>query len=202
MKLLNNLKRQQRTNESISNIVVVRFGNAHEFLSKFNPDRQVEVAKNPDAVFLGSKSPTLGMAADAYGYDIAVNLIELQLSRAVCAFPESKRVSVEELHRISCDILNSGNFKHIKVTEFMLFVSMLRSGELGEVYGALNTFSICAALRKFLQRKEERLALLQRQAERMERKKEYERREKESITWEEFCKRTGTPIDALKIAKS
>lgn len=161
---------------------------ANTFLATYNPDMQSAVAQAPMRVF-ADNAPALVQALHSYGRTTMVSWLTLQLARIAQGFPADRRPNAYELNLMSEDILNEPQFRTLKVTEIMLFLSQYRTGKFGKVYGYLNSINLCVALREFLEYKSDsmdRIESRKRQAER-------EKHEAEAITYEEYCRRTGLP---------
>ena len=162
--------------------IISQFGTAIEFMKKFSPKKQILVARNPDKVYSGTNAPSLIRAVYAYGYEVIANMLVTHLSEIIKAERDDKKMPVDELLRISYDILNDPQFRTLKITEIMLFITQYRTGMFGEVYGSVTSFSICSALRKFIKKREFELSKM---------KKEECTDTSDAITLEEYCRRTG-----------
>lgn len=162
--------------------IISQFGTAIEFMTKFSPKKQIYVSKNPDKVYSGTNAPSLIRAVYAYGYEVIANMLVTHLAEIIKAERDDKKMPPDELLRISYDILNDPQFRTLRITEFMLFITQYRTGMFGEVYGSVTSFSICSALRKFMKKREFELSKI---------KKEECTDTSETITLEEYCRRTG-----------
>ena len=177
------------------------YGQAEHFLTLFNPSVQDKTVLNPQRVY-SSDAPSLARVRVAYGMDIAMSWMALQL-RTVCeAMPDSKTPPSEMLTRIARDIACDEQLSTLKVPEIMLFLARFRTGAYGKIYGALTEMALCVAMREFM--RGERAAAVERI------RKEEERAERDralsgGITWEEFCRRKGinaaSPLEWMQRCK-
>lgn len=169
--------------EGIAAAIIREFGTESDFLAKFNPDRQKTVALEAEMVFASQHIPSLVRCTYAYGESTMAGWISNQLRTIVSMLPNDKRMDVKELERIGYDILSDPQFRVLRLTEIMLFVSQFRTGRFGKVYGTLTTLDICTALREFCKFRDAELLKIEKQKERYER----EQHDKTAITWEQFC---------------
>lgn len=143
-------------------------------------------------------SPMLGTMAQAYPVfgdddgrmiDITISWMKAHVTE-VSAFANVKgKMSDWQLESLCQQILV--DYPTLTMVEFILFCARLRSGLYEDFYGSIDPMRIMKSFRLFIDdknrdhfRKEER--------ERQERReREYEEREKNAVTWEQYCKMNG-----------
>ncbi len=133
----------------ISNLCRKTYGTQKQFLSTFNPDLQLTYCR-PDRlerVLLG-RAPTLNVVGETYGRDCALTWMELQLTDLVNYIGCHEKVTSAMLETTAGVIVSE--FGYLKVTELMLFMLRLKSGQFGSIYGKADGLRITIALREFL----------------------------------------------------
>lgn len=140
-----------------------------EFLTAFNPSKQVAYTKDVARAFLG-KAPSLGLLAKAFGPNTRDAWLDIQLTD-LAVFSGCKEKFSEGQTEQLVDII-AEEYGHLKVTELMYFFRRFKSGDYGRFYGTVDPLVVTCALREFA---DERLAILNRlEREERERKERAE----------------------------
>ena len=170
-----------------------RYGEAAQFLSTFAPDKMTEYSKSEERCFKGT-APTLYWVGETYGSEVAESFVEIQISdmfRKVNYSPE-KQPTPEQIEDMAKSITST--YGSLKVTEFGVFVRLLKSGYFGGIYGG-DAITINSYLRRFMQYRAAKFT--QYDAEKTRRDaEEYRQKIKEGKTmnwleWQEYKKKNN-----------
>lgn len=153
------------------------FGDSNDFCKIFNPKMITKYACQPDACING-KAPTLNTAKKAYGIDMMIGWLILQINYINDMAGVTTKMNEEQIENVAQNILSNTDFSSLKVTDIMLFINNLLSGKYGCFYGCVDGMFICNALYKYKQWKMQRLGELQLELQRLQRLKEFEEWEK------------------------
>ena len=125
------------------------YGTREQFLTTFNPSNQLTYCRRDclERIMLG-KAPTLTTVEQAYGKGCAESWMEIQLKNLVNYVGCQERVTSAMIETTAAVIV--AEFGFLKVTEIMLFMLRLKSGQFGSVYGKTDGLRITIALRDFL----------------------------------------------------
>lgn len=136
--------------------VVERYHNEDNFLTLFNPSKQVAYTRDLYRTFRGN-APSLGLVAKSFGPGARDNWIDIQLTElAVFSGCKDKFNS----HQIDTLIgIIAEEYGYLKVTELMYFFRKFKAGEYGKFYGAVDPLTITCALKEFC---DDRRAILHR----------------------------------------
>lgn len=179
----NDLKRSQDTSQPCwVTEIRQRYGTADEILKTFSPSRQSEFAKARDKCLTGH-APSVARLARAYGHNIAVAWLELQLVEVgeTCG---ARKQDVAQLQSTAEALICE--YGYLKMTEWMLFFSKLKIGVFGSFYGAVDSMRIGECLKEFLTWRSGELARIERERREAERRKEEERESRETLTYDEW----------------
>lgn len=146
------LDKPKSYNESSRNLPAVsqclsRYGSQVEFMTTFNPDRQVAYCKDIRRCLTGN-APTLKTLAETYGQGGAESWLMVQLSdlSEFCGTKEKMSAKqVEELSRVVCS-----QFPGLKASEIMLFCLQYKSGKFGRFFGSVDALTVAYSLRQFI----------------------------------------------------
>lgn len=164
--------------------MIIRYGDRAKFLTLFNPDLQMKVCKDSQLCFFGD-APVLSELNMAYGEMTATMWLVPQLYdlSEYCGCKEKLQGKPLE----ECASVIATEFYWLKVSELMLFFHRFKSGRYGRFYGSVDPLVITTSLRAFLNERNNAIA----EQEEYESKKEREESEKNSITYEEYRKKSG-----------
>ncbi len=156
-------------------MVIQTYHSEDNFLTLFNPSKQVAYTRDIDRAFRGN-APSLGLIAKAFGSGARDTWIDIQLTE-LAAFSGCKDKLTDHQVEGLIDII-AEEYSYLKVTELMYFFRKFKAGEYGKFYGAVDPITITCALKEFC---DDRRAILSRleKAERIAR----ERNDPEHIKW-------------------
>lgn len=162
-----------------------RYGQAGDFLRLFNPSMQYRYCSDLERCYLGS-APTLWQVERGYGGRVAETWLEIQLNQLSEFAGCKEKMDVGTTQETARQVMFA--YGHLKVTEFMHFMLLLKGGRYGRFYGSVDPMAIMEALGRYA--RETRPALIDgyEAARRRERYAEDRRR---AITWEEYLRRKG-----------
>ena len=165
-------------------MLVSKYGNREAFLTEFNPSYQMKVCDNANECFFGDY-PTLAEVKMNYGINAPKMWLIPQLYNLSEYCGVKDKLEGTPLEETAFVIAST--YYYFKITELMLFFHRFKSGRYGRFYGNVDPLVITTALRDFAQ---ERInAIIAKESE--ERDRELEEQWKNSITWEEYCRRTN-----------
>lgn len=136
--------------------LLAAYRNEDNFLSCFNPGRQVALTKDIASAFLGN-APSLGLVATAFGEDARDNWLDIQITE-LAAFSGCKDKLTDHQIQSLIDIV-AEEYSYLKVTEIMYFFRKFKAGDYGKFYGTVDPLTITCALKEFCN---DRLAILNR----------------------------------------
>jgi len=127
-------------------MVLERFGDAMAFKQRVNPDTQLNFGKNQKAAIMGDY-PTLNDICAAYGKNFSAEWIVPHLV-SLTLHTGAKNLTKEQLRELAKII--SIEYRHLKVTEILLFFYKFKTGRYGRFYGSVDPMVITCALREFI----------------------------------------------------
>lgn len=104
-------------------------------------------ASNLQRIYMG-KAPELSIVREAYGADVVVSWLEIQLNHISEFAGVKERMPAPLVHELAQIIL--GEYHYLKLSELMLFFARLMAGRYGVFYGAVDAMHISSSLRTFL----------------------------------------------------
>lgn len=155
-----------------------------EYMVTVNPSVQLEVCQDERDCYLGNY-PTLGLLRTAYGKEAATMWLIPQLYNLseYCGVKNKlEGTALEE-----CASIISNIYKHLKVSELMLFFYRFKAGKYGRFYGNVDPMVITSSLQLFCRERNDFWFKYDSE----QREKEMEESRKNSVTYEEYCKRIG-----------
>lgn len=161
-------------------IVVSRFGSDKEFMLKVNPDTHISFGGNPRQAYMGDY-PTLNDIDAAYGKGFSVEWMLPHIAN-VAMHTGAKNLTVQQELELARIIATE--YRHLKVTELLLFFYKFKTGAYGRFYGSVDPMVITCALREF--NRERGDAIDKYMQEDREAQAERERKENPPITREEW----------------
>ena len=156
-----------------------------EFLMRYTPDYQREIAEDADGCFFGSY-PTLSEVRRDYGREIAIAWLVPQLTNLseYCG----ARDKMTEAQMEECAYMIVTEYHHLKISELMLFFHRFKAGRYGKrFFGAVDPLAILEALGSFVQERSE--AISRRETAKVLARIDEARRN--AVTYEEYIRRHG-----------
>jgi hypothetical protein len=161
--------------------ILNKYGDAINFLTVFNPDKQVEYAENELRCFSGT-APVLYRVSKTYGRNIAENWLEIQLYDLSEYSGCKDKFDTKQVEQVAKVILL--NYGYLKVTEFMVFFQKFKAGNYGKFYGSVDGLVITSALHEFINYRANKLDKIKN----METIKRLDKMNENSITYEEYLR--------------
>lgn len=154
---------------------------ADQFLTVFNPSRQMRFTASIDKVYEGG-TPSLGLTRQTYGDKTAEVWVEVQLSE-LSEFAGCKgKMDANQAEQTARMILQT--YGHLTIAQLMLFFQKFKRCEYGKFYGAVDPMVIMGALADF--------------AEEVAKERLRRYRAKEKISGEEQERRNGQLKDPYR----
>lgn len=153
--------------------VIERYGESFQFLTTFNPDKQVEYTKDLRRVYCG-EAPSLDLVRTAYGAETIESWIELQLYNLSEFAGCKEKLNIQQVEETAKIIVEQ--YGYLNVVEFMLFCQKFKRCEYGRFYGAVDPMLILGAVSDFV-------------AERNHQLQKYEQEEKAKVEAKEEAER-------------
>ena len=127
--------------------------------------------------------PTLTEVNMAYGASAAEKWLMLQVA-SLALYTGAKNLDKYQMNSIASVIATE--YRHLKVTELLLFFYRFKAGHYGHFYGSVDPMVITCALRDFMDERNDMLSRYEQ--EQREREREEERRRNPPISYEEYLK--------------
>ena len=172
-------------------MVVSRFGSDRQFMEKVSYKTQTAFGKNPEKAVMGDY-PTLNDINAAYGKGFAVEWLISHVTN-LSLYTNAKNMDVNQIAEVS-DVL-AAEYKHLKITELLLFFFWFKSGRYGRFYGSVDPMVITCAMKDFV---EERNAIIDR-CEQKRREAEAEKGKVGAVSYEEWKKEKETTNNSLSL---
>lgn len=165
---------------------------ADNFLRTYNPSEQFKLCANEvDCYF--AKTPNINAIAEAFGKNVVVTWIAIQLHDLSEFSGAKEKLSIEQIDQTAKII--SQFFGNLKPEELMLFFLQFKAGVYGKFYGAIDGMTITEKLREFVEEKNYKIQQLSEEQSRSERKQHSEEIEKNAMTYDEWLASRGLPKD-------
>lgn len=165
------------------------------FLSRFNPDSQMVLCKNPQNCWFGNY-PTLADINRLFGDNISEDWLTAQLDNLMSYCGCKEKLNESQLYELPG--LISSNYSYLRITEMMLFFWYFKCGRYERFYGVMDPLKIMTSLETFVSvTRAEAYAAKEKEIE-----SEYRKSYKESaITEEEYLKNKGMATADSKFGK-
>jgi len=160
-----------------------RYGDAARFLATFTPELQSYAAREWERAYTGV-APTLETVVAGYGEPTALAWLCTQLESVNLFAGVKEKLSVARQKELAGLILVE--YRHLKVSEALLFLHRLKCGRYGRFYGSVDALFITSALLQFMT---ERRSDLSRIAERREKEQQTAPASSTGITYAEYLRR-------------
>jgi len=173
-----------------------KFSTEQNFLKTVNPKTQIRICAYTDVCLFGDY-PTLADLSLAFSKNTPVVWLVPQLFdlSEYCGCKE--KLTKWQLEQ--CATIIAQTYSFLKITEIMLFFYQFKQAKYGKFYGAVDPLTIMTSLKDFVVERNDAY----RRKEQEEREKAENKSKKESITWEEYCKRNikdrKNPFDTIKL---
>jgi hypothetical protein len=165
-----------------SKAIIAKYCHFENFCTLVNPDAAVAFARNTEAALMGDY-PTLTEVNMAYGASAAEKWLMLQVA-SLALYTGAKNLDKYQMNSIASVIATE--YRHLKVTELLLFFYRFKAGHYGHFYGSVDPMVITCALRDFMDERNDMLSRYEQ--EQREREREEERRRNPPISYEEYLK--------------
>lgn len=159
-------------------LVIQRFGSEDDFMLKVNPSTQTAFGEKPKSAIMGDY-PTLNDIDTAYGKGFATEWLVVQIDN-LSMHTGARNLTKEQ--QLELARVLSVEYRHLKVTEMLLFFHRFKTGRYGRFYGSVDPMVIACALRDFI---DERNTLID-QYDQEQRQIEAEKGREDTITYEEW----------------
>ena len=124
-----------------------RFGSEKDFLKKVNPDTMYAFGRKAEAAITGNY-PTLNDIEQTYGKGFATEWLIPLIDTLSLSTSANNPKEYQQLHLAKTI---STEYRHLKVTEILLFFYRFRAGYYGRFYRDVDPMVVVCALRDFLQ---------------------------------------------------
>lgn len=161
-------------------LVTQRFGSEDDFMLKVNPNTQTSFGENPKSAIMGDY-PTLNDIDMAYGKGFSTEWLVVQIDN-LSMHTGARNLTKEQ--QLELARILAVEYRHLKVTEMLLFFYRFKTGRYGRFYGSVDPMVITCAIREFVS---ERGQMIDRyMQEEREEQQEQERRSNPPMTREEY----------------
>lgn len=155
-----------------------RFGSDKDFLMKVTPDTQTAFGEKPKSAIMGDY-PTLNDIDTAYGKGFSIEWLVVQIDN-LSMHTGARNLTKEQQFELARVL--ASEYRHLKVTELLLFFYRFKTGRYGRFYGSVDPMVIACAMRDFI---EERNTLID-QYDQEQRRVEAEKGREGTITYDEW----------------
>lgn len=167
-------------NKSVT-AIMERFGyDLKAFMMKVTPDAQQAFARQPEIAVMGDY-PTLTKVCQAYGSTASAQWLLPQIVDA-SLFVGAKNLDKRQQMQLAQVIATE--YRHLKVTELLLFFHRFKTGRYGHFYGSVDPMVITCALRTFIAERNELIARYEQQ--RREQEEEEYRKNHPPMSYDEW----------------
>lgn len=140
-------------------LLTQKYSTFESLAARFNPDVQSRLVNNLEVAYL-SDTPTVGLLAEAYGWDRAVFWLKAQLLSLDRYNGTARDCELDVIGETAA--LFARNYSHIRLTEIMLFLARFKLGIYGKFYGGFDPIALGEAFRKHLQGRAQEVAQIER----------------------------------------
>ena len=149
-------------------------------MMKVTPDAQQAFARQPEIAVMGDY-PTLTKVCQAYGSTASAQWLLPQIVDA-SLFVGAKNLDKRQQMQLAQVIATE--YRHLKVTELLLFFHRFKTGRYGHFYGSVDPMVITCALRTFIAERNELIARYEQQ--RREQEEEEYRKNHPPMSYDEW----------------
>lgn len=158
--------------------IISKFGDRDSFLARVNPKTQASFALKKEKAIMGDY-PTLTDICLTYGKTFAEQWLYPQITD-LSIFTGAKNLDSGQVENLAAII--AAEYRHLKVTELLLFFYLFKTGRYGRFYGSVDPMVITCALRDFV--KERNIFIDQYEREQNNQKRELDK--KNAMTREQW----------------
>lgn len=169
-----------------------KYSTFEHLAARFNPDVQSRLLNNLQVAYL-SETPTVGLLAEAYGWDKAVFWLKAQLLSLDRYNGTTGDCELEVIGETAT--LFARNYPHIRMTEIMLFLARFKLGVYGKFYGSFDPIALGEAFRKHLRGRMQEVVELERKCNRKDEEEFVPPPGYTSWTWYQEVKRRAAAGD-------
>ena len=151
--LKKNAEQQKRNAQSLAcsqKVTSLRatFRNAEDFIERYNPDRQSYYLSRQYEAYTGS-APSFYILDQAFGKNTSKSWVLAQLFNLSEFCGCKDKLDTSQLKQ-TADIIVSGYYKNLKVSELSLFFAKVKQGIYGRFYGSVDPMQITSSLYEFV----------------------------------------------------
>lgn len=167
-------------------VVIKKYGTAHEFAVSFNPDIQVKCAANVERSLTG-EAPTVRHLLATYTHEqMSVWLMGHFENLNIFVGVKSK-MEYEQMKMLADIILTE--YPYLKASEILLFFFYFKGGKFGELYGSVDPLKVTVALQSFMQWRARELDKIEQKRREEKRIADMENSKANAITKGRFIRR-------------
>lgn len=161
-------------------LVTQRFGSEDDFMLKVNPNTQAAFGEKPKSAIMGDY-PTLNDIDMAYGKGFSTEWLVVQIDN-LSMHTGARNLTKEQ--QLELARILAVEYRHLKVTEMLLFFYRFKTGRYGRFYGSVDPMVITCAIREFVIERGQMIEHYMQ--EEREEQQEQERRSNPPMTREEY----------------
>lgn len=124
------------------------FRSTAELFHHFRPDRQYEVMTMEPRKIIGDDFPSMISLDVVYGKGTARAWLVTMLQNLNDSLANARKFSVEQMRDIVMMLTSHPRLRNMNIAEYYIFFTKLKNGELGEIYGGIDTFTIGTMIHK------------------------------------------------------
>jgi len=160
-----------------------RYGDSQEFLKTFNISLQPTVTRNIDKAYCGT-APRMSEVKECYSEAILKTWLMAQLCDLNDYCGVKKKLNPRQIDELAELIISQ--YSVLRVTEFMLFMTYMKSGFYGSFFGVIDPQAIMVNLIEFNKNRMAEIARVRVKLENQEIERQRNESQKNSITREEY----------------
>jgi len=159
------------------------YGDAARFLATFTPELQPYAAREWERAYTGT-APTLETVTAGYGQQTTEVWLCMELENINLFAGVKEKMSVARQKELAGLLMVE--YRHLKVSEILLFFHRLKCGRYGRFYGSVDALFITSAMLQFMSERKTDLAKIAYQREKEE---QVEQQVSTGITYQEYLRR-------------
>lgn len=158
-----------------------------QFILDYNPDLQFKIvrcnATHADLA-LNLEIPSLGLLASTYGDETPLEWLKIQFGTLNDFAEVSTKIAKTQLEELAAIFLSE--YYYINAAEICFFIARFKSGKYGRFYGAIDPMKITSAMLEYISERRKGIDRHEREQYRLQRQKEVEERDNNSISYVEY----------------
>lgn len=134
----NNAKHLTNENQDLQNQInelYNKYGDCDKFLLRLENEIQKEVYNKKEQVFFES-SPSLGLLEEAYGSKFVMRILSYQFIEINASTNIKLKMGTSQIKELSSLFIS--DFKHLKLSEFLLFIKHCKDAVYGSFYAQVD----------------------------------------------------------------